>query len=231
MTNTKLYLPFYYEWADALMTLEDEDFGRLFRAIIKFAEEGVESEDIENLSPEAQMAYGFLASTIVRSEKRRLAGQKGGLARAKNARERKKGVPKTKYDKNKGNSPTKIKNKANNVKKEEENFEKTEKFTTPTLDEVRKFFCDSKFSSNPDEFFNFYESNGWLVGKNPMKNWKSSAENWEIKAQRPTKCGNNMQEVGNFPHYEKNSREKEVAEAFRLAMERSYGPNADDDEE
>jgi len=29
-----------------------------------------------------------------------------------------------------------------------------------------------------EKFFNYYESNGWKVGKNPMKNWKAAANNW-----------------------------------------------------
>jgi uncharacterized protein YdaU (DUF1376 family) len=29
-----------------------------------------------------------------------------------------------------------------------------------------------------EKFFNYYESNGWKVGKNPMKNWRASANNW-----------------------------------------------------
>lgn len=28
------------------------------------------------------------------------------------------------------------------------------------------------------KFVNYYESNGWKVGKNPMKNWKAAANNW-----------------------------------------------------
>ncbi len=29
-----------------------------------------------------------------------------------------------------------------------------------------------------EKFVNYYESNGWKVGKNPMKNWKAAANNW-----------------------------------------------------
>jgi hypothetical protein len=29
-----------------------------------------------------------------------------------------------------------------------------------------------------EKFVNYYESNGWKVGKNPMKNWRASANNW-----------------------------------------------------
>ena len=34
-----------------------------------------------------------------------------------------------------------------------------------------------------EKFFNFYESNGWKVGKNPMKDWKASVRSWESNSQ------------------------------------------------
>ena len=53
------------------------------------------------------------------------------------------------------------------------------RFVKPTPQELIEYF-NSK-GSNQDEsekFFNYYESNGWKVGKNPMKNWKAAASNW-----------------------------------------------------
>ena len=53
------------------------------------------------------------------------------------------------------------------------------RFVKPTPQELIEHF-NSK-GSNQDEsekFFNYYESNGWKVGKNPMKNWKAAASNW-----------------------------------------------------
>jgi len=32
---------------------------------------------------------------------------------------------------------------------------------------------------DPEKFFNFYQSKGWLVGKNKMKDWKASMHTWE----------------------------------------------------
>jgi uncharacterized protein YdaU (DUF1376 family) len=56
----------------------------------------------------------------------------------------------------------------------------TKKKGPPTLKEVCNEF-DGRIEQ-PDEealsFFNFYESNGWKVGKNPMKSWKAAATNW-----------------------------------------------------
>jgi len=29
------------------------------------------------------------------------------------------------------------------------------------------------------QFFDYYEANGWRVGKNPMKDWKAAVRTWE----------------------------------------------------
>lgn len=34
---------------------------------------------------------------------------------------------------------------------------------------------------DPDRFVDFYTSNGWRVGKNPMKDWKAAVRSWERK--------------------------------------------------
>lgn len=57
------------------------------------------------------------------------------------------------------------------------------KFRPPSLDEVREYFIlndlgQTAADSEAHKFLNYYESNGWKVGKNPMKNWKSAAAGW-----------------------------------------------------
>ncbi|MEO9531028.1 MAG: transcriptional regulator [Crocinitomicaceae bacterium] len=53
-------------------------------------------------------------------------------------------------------------------------------FTPPSLDEVKEFFIDLKSTvSEAENFHNYFESNGWLVGgKAKMKNWQAAAKNW-----------------------------------------------------
>lgn len=55
-----------------------------------------------------------------------------------------------------------------------------------SLDEVRVYFSEKKFSSEEAEkFYNYFESNGWLVGgKTKMKNWKAAANNWMLNAEK-----------------------------------------------
>lgn len=65
-------------------------------------------------------------------------------------------------------------NVSDNVKNNKEG-----KKNKPTLEEV-KLFCDERNNGvDPDKFFNYYESNGWKVGKNSMKDWKAAIRTWE----------------------------------------------------
>jgi len=52
-------------------------------------------------------------------------------------------------------------------------------FTKPIYDEVLAYCIERKNSINPQQFIDHYESNGWLVGKVPMKDWRAAVRNWE----------------------------------------------------
>ena len=53
------------------------------------------------------------------------------------------------------------------------------KFTKPTLQEVKAYCLERKNDVDPERFVDFYESNGWMVGKNKMKDWRAAVRNWE----------------------------------------------------
>lgn len=51
-------------------------------------------------------------------------------------------------------------------------------FIPPTVEAVRAY-CQEKGSSvDPEKFVNFYESKGWMVGRNKMRNWKAAVATW-----------------------------------------------------
>lgn len=54
----------------------------------------------------------------------------------------------------------------------------------PDKEEVVEWFLEKGQVSESEKFFNYYESNGWMVGKNKMKNWKSAASNWLINKDK-----------------------------------------------
>lgn len=51
-------------------------------------------------------------------------------------------------------------------------------FSPPTVDEVRTYCKEQGYSVNPEKFVDFYTSNGWMVGKNHMKDWKAAVRTW-----------------------------------------------------
>lgn len=65
------------------------------------------------------------------------------------------------------------------------------KFIAPTLEQVQAYCQERMNNINPEAFINYYESNGWMVGKNKMKDWKAAVRTWEnnsrqTKTPRPT---------------------------------------------
>ena len=49
----------------------------------------------------------------------------------------------------------------------------------PSVDEVRAYCQQRGNSIDPERFVDYYTSNGWKVGKNPMKDWKAAIRQWE----------------------------------------------------
>lgn len=53
------------------------------------------------------------------------------------------------------------------------------KFSPPTIEEIQAYCDERQNGISAESFWHFYESKGWMVGKNKMKNWKSSIITWE----------------------------------------------------
>jgi hypothetical protein len=54
-------------------------------------------------------------------------------------------------------------------------------FQIPTIEEVQEYINLNKLPVNSNKFHAYYTSNGWKVGKNPMKNWKAAIVSWSNK--------------------------------------------------
>lgn len=57
--------------------------------------------------------------------------------------------------------------------------DKRKRFTPPSLQDIQNYCKERNNSVNPDKWLNFYQSNGWKVGKNSMKDWKAAVRTWE----------------------------------------------------
>ncbi len=68
----------------------------------------------------------------------------------------------------------------------------TVKSKHPTLDEV-KAYCDERGNRvDPERFIDYYTSNGWKVGKNPMKDWKAAVRTWERQDTQKARTRNTL---------------------------------------
>ena len=64
--------------------------------------------------------------------------------------------------------------------------QKSSNFQIPNQNEVQEYFASLKFPAiEAEKFYNYFQSNGWLVGgKTKMKDWKAAAKNWMINAKK-----------------------------------------------
>lgn len=63
---------------------------------------------------------------------------------------------------------------------------KSTRFTPPTLQEMTDYCNERCNNVDPSRFIDFYESKGWMVGKNKMKDWKAAVRNWEKREPKKT---------------------------------------------
>lgn len=78
-----------------------------------------------------------------------------------------------------------IKKEKSSAKKERSN-NGTSKSEKPTIIQVKTHFATKQWpTTEAEKFFNYFQSNGWLVGgKTPMKDWKAAANNWMLNSEK-----------------------------------------------
>ena len=79
------------------------------------------------------------------------------------------------------------------------------KFVQPEYQEIESYmrernsvaggvWKEDKVVTEAKKYFNYYQSNGWRVGKNPMKDWQAAARNWMNNANQYNTNGNGRQQ-------------------------------------
>ena len=61
------------------------------------------------------------------------------------------------------------------------------RFVKPTLEEVEEYCLNRKNNIDAQQFIDFYESKGWKVGNQPMKDWKACVRTWEQRNKAENK--------------------------------------------
>ena len=82
----------------------------------------------------------------------------------------------------------------------------------PTLEEVQAYVTEKGYSVDAESFIAFYESNGWKVGKNPMKSWRAALVTWQ---KRNANASNAPQFNPQTPNFNGQGFTKTLAEQRR----------------
>lgn len=71
---------------------------------------------------------------------------------------------------------------------------KRKRFEKPTISDIEQYCIERNNNVNAEHFFDYYESNGWKVGKNSMKDWKAAVRTWERSEYRKPNSKKNSKE-------------------------------------
>ena len=76
------------------------------------------------------------------------------------------------------------------------------KFVKPTLEELKAYIAENGYTFPAEAFMDYYESNGWKVGRNPMKSWQATCRTWqrhELPRKEQDSQGAVSPEIDNIP--------------------------------
>jgi hypothetical protein len=74
--------------------------------------------------------------------------------------------------------------------------EKGKTFCKPSIEEVKAYCLERKNEVDAERFIAYYESNGWRVGRNPMKSWKAAICSWEKNGVQNGSFGSHERGLG-----------------------------------
>lgn len=201
------YVCLYRDYLQTLAPYNDEERGRLFTAMLHY----INGEEIPEFTGNERFIWPTLLAQLQRDkqvyeekcEKNRINGKKGGRPKKQSFSEKEtEGFSEEpKKPKKKKNENNKKNEKENENEKDNDN--ETEKdrsfssladkpparprFIPPCEEEIRDYCLQMGYTFDPMQFMDYYLSNGWMVGKNPMQDWKAAVRSWNVKEKERKK--------------------------------------------
>lgn len=176
MNDNKNSFVVYTEWLELIELLSEDEQLILLKRIFKY-ERGDEIKKTDYL--QLEKLWGFIKAKLDSSEaisKRiREAKSKGGKTRSAQLRKPESSAPAKETSGEKNSLVVPAPEIVAPKKKQ------SSRFIKPTLEEIEAQIFEKGYTVNARRFFNYYESNGWKVGKNTMKSWKAALATWQSK--------------------------------------------------
>lgn len=182
---------FYTDWFDAAEQLESpQEQLDFIKGILNYGLREIVADSDCTLP--ARLGYNICKGSVDTNQKKRDGGALGGAPKGNaNAKKVESNQPmvETKQPMVESKQPTiNVNDNVNdNVKVNDNvrvvaNAPTRTRFVKPSIDEIKAYAKDmGYYGFNADRFQAYYESNGWKVGRNPMKDWRAAVRNWHAK--------------------------------------------------
>ena len=194
------YLKVFTDFLEVAEGLSDGALARLFRAMLRYALDGTE--------PQMKSSERALWTVARQNIDRETAAYE---SKVKHLQRGRSSVSKTTRSVSEEDKD-KEKEKDNDNDKDNDSLSSTEPRLTaeerekkPSLEEVMSFSQEAGLNVDVQYFYNYYEANGWYIGKQPIRDWKAAVRSWESNGMDRERGG--------------GGRELSGDDNFRIAME------------
>ena len=154
---------FYRSFYEAINDLDNETQLQIYQAIARYSLNFEESE----FNGISKAIFTLIKPQLEANNKRYSNGTKP--KQSKTEAKHKQTASKARANKNVN---------VNENKNVNTNVVKSDGFKKPTINDIEIRCKDMRYFLDAEKFFNYYESNGWKVGRNKMKSWHSALANW-----------------------------------------------------
>ena len=189
MKRTAKSFPVYLDYSKAVNKLSDAEAGQLFKALLEYADSGQDPK----LEGSLYAVFAIMQNQLDRDtekyvqkcERLRQNGSKGGRPvrdKEPNGNQEKPNGYSLEPKKPDTDTVTDTVTDSN-IGSIADKPPSLHRFTPPTVEEVRAYCTEKGYTVDPKRFVDYYTSNGWRVGKNPMKDWKAAVRTWNGKEQ------------------------------------------------
>lgn len=189
----------YTKYSEQLELLTMEQRGELITAIFEY----MKGND-PNIDGVVAMAFSFIKTQLDADaekyeevcRKRAEAGKMGGRPKKQTKAKKANGFSEKQTKAKKADNDNEYDNDIKeNISPKGDIQKKTIRFSPPTVAEVQSYCQEKGYTVDADRFVSFYESKGWYVGKNKMKDWKAAVRGWASRdksegKKQPTKFSN-----------------------------------------
>ena len=175
----KAYFQYYETFEIVIEKIKDiEEREWLRKVIIQYGLHGIEPESFN--SEALEIAWTICQDLIDQQQHRREvnAANRAG----------KKAEPAT----NKENSAAEPQPEEKPAQEIQQEKPKRKNFVKPTVEEIAAYCKEKNYNINAQQFYNYYESNGWKIGRNAMKSWQAAVQNWNIRDKATNKAAGTM---------------------------------------